>query len=74
MAETAPLSNESSVRAAPEHDVAAEDLRTEQNAAWRKTFAAALRVMGHHRAHLEANITIRRLRRDEQRGAPGPAA
>lgn len=73
MAETAPLTNESTARSAPEDDLAAECLRTEQAAAWRKTFAAALRVMDHHRANLEANVTIRRLRRDEQRAALGPA-
>jgi hypothetical protein len=34
-------------------------------AAWRSTYAAALRVIDHHRAHLEARMTIQRLRRDE---------
>ncbi len=67
------MTNESTTQTTPESDVAAEGLRTEHEAAWRKTFAAALRVMDHHRAHLEANMTIRRLRRDDQRAAHGPA-
>ena len=38
-------------------------------AAWRATYAAALRVMDHHRANLEARMTIQRLRREEHRAA-----
>ena len=67
------MTNESTARTAPASEVAPESLRAEHEAAWRKTFAAAVRVMNHHRAHLEANVTIRRLRRDEQRAAHGPA-
>lgn len=73
MAETASMTNESTIRTTPESGVPLEDLRIEHDVAWRKTFAAALRVMDHHRAHLEANMTIRRLRRDEQRAAHAPA-
>ena len=66
------MTNESTAQTA-EGDVNAEGVRSEHAVAWRKTFAAALRVMDHHRAHLEANMTIRRLRRDEQRAAHGSA-
>lgn len=37
------------------------------DAAWRSTFAAAQRVIDHHRANLETRMTIQRLRREERR-------
>jgi len=67
--------NDTSVKTAPEREVAADNLCFRQDAAWRKTLAAALRVIDHHRANLDAHVTIRRLRRHEQSdpmGAAGP--
>jgi len=68
------MTNESTAQTAPDSDVNAESVRIEHAAAWRKTFAAAQRVIDHHRAHLEANMTISRVRRDEQRTAHRSAA
>lgn len=42
-------------------------ISTSCDANWRATFDAALRVIDHHRANLEARMTIGRLRRDERR-------
>lgn len=43
------------------------DLQSLQEDAWRQTFAAAQRVIEHHRTNLEARLAITRLQREEPR-------
>jgi hypothetical protein len=51
------------------HSNAADGGRSFEVEAWRKTFAAAVRVMAFHRSNLEARMTIRRAQRDESKAA-----
>ena len=67
----ASMSGESLFKSAPiDARMTSGGMQFAHDPAWRTTFAAALRVIDHHRANLDARMTIQRLRSEEPRHAP----
>jgi hypothetical protein len=69
----ASMSGESLFKSAPiGAGMTSGGVRCPHDPAWRTIFAAALRVIDHHRANLDARMTIQRMRSEEPRHAPDP--
>ena len=67
-----PMSIESSVNSTqPDSVVAVGPLNSARDPAWGPTFAAAMRVIEHHRSTLDARMTIQRLSHEEPRSEAG---